>query len=83
MGFTVLKIIVGLLILFAMFVIANWIFKSRTMAFEDDLQVLDDLSEFRRMRDEGQIDEEEFRRLKKAITKQSVNKTVSKEQKIE
>ncbi len=71
MAVTVLKIILGLLLLLAIIVVGNWVISTRAAARRNDLAPVDDLTEFRQMRDAGKIDEEEFRRLKKTISEQT------------
>lgn len=65
------KLAIGLIVLVVMGVLlVHWTIKLRSMATGTETNGLqDELSEFERMRNEGQISEEEFQRMKRIVAK--------------
>lgn len=65
------KLAIGLIVLVVLGVLlVHWIIKLRSMATGTmSIGLQDELSEFERMRNEGQISEEEFQRMKRIVAK--------------
>jgi uncharacterized membrane protein len=68
-------ITVGVVVLVVMTVVAiQAIMRARAMVHEQPAILEDEFSEFQRMRDEGSITEEEYQRLKRVISEQTIEK---------
>lgn len=68
------KLAIGLIVLVVLSVfVIQWIFKLRSMATGTEPSGLqDEISEFERMRNDGQISEEEFQRMKRIVAKKVI-----------
>ncbi len=69
-----LVIIIAVVVCLLIVVAVSTVTRFRGMAIEEPILPEDELSEFRRMREEGSITEEEFRRLKSVVASQTVDK---------
>ncbi len=70
-----LYLIVGIIVLVSLIAVAiSAVGRARSLALQDDPVVKDELSEFQQMRDEGKISEEEYHRLKKVVSDQTLEK---------
>lgn len=70
-----LYLIVGIIVLVCLIAVAiSAVGRARSLALQDDPMVKDELSEFQQMRDEGKISEEEYHRLKKVVSDQTLEK---------
>ena len=68
-------IVIGIIVLLLLIAAAfSAVIKARRLAMQDGGLSDDELTEFQRMREEGAISEEEFRRLKKIVSEQTVEK---------
>ena len=68
-------IVIGIIVLLLLIAAAfSAVIKARRLAMQDAGLSDDELTEFQRMREEGAISEEEFRRLKKIVSEQTVEK---------
>lgn len=68
-------ITVGVVVLVVMTVVAiQAILRARAMVHEERSLLEDEIAEFQRMRDEGSITEEEYQRLKRVISEQTIQK---------
>ena len=68
-------ITVGVVVLVVMTVVAiQATMRARAMVHEEPALLEDEFAEFQRMRDEGNITEEEYQRLKRVISEQTIQK---------
>ena len=72
---TAVTLIVGAVLLTALLVFAAVVaMRARSMAHQQPVMPNDELADFQRMREEGSITEEEYRRLKRVVADQTVDK---------
>ncbi|MGI9515666.1 MAG: hypothetical protein ACR2NP_01360 [Pirellulaceae bacterium] len=68
-------IVIGIIVLLLLIAVAaQAVIKARRLVLQDKRLSDDELAEFQRMREEGAISEEEYRRLKKIVSEQTVEK---------
>lgn len=68
-------LVIGLVVLVALIAVAVSVAgQARSVAVQNETMPDDELAEFRRMRDEGEISEEEYRKMKKIIADKTVER---------
>ncbi len=68
-------VVVGIIVLILLIAVAfSAVIRARKLALQDGGLSDDELAEFQRMREEGAISEEEYKRLKKIVSQQTVEK---------
>ena len=68
-------LVVGIIVLVALIAVAvSVIGRARRFAVQEHAPMEDELAEFERMRDDGQISEEEYQKLKKVYSQQAVQR---------
>lgn len=66
-------LVIAIVVLVVMIAVAiSFATRARSLAVQDELLPDDELAEFTRMREAGEISEEEFRKMKKIIAEKTV-----------
>ena len=75
------RLVIGFAIVVILILVLVYVVKKfRVMAFgHEDASMLDHLGDFREMRDTGQIDEGDYRKLKSQLSQQALKETIGKE----
>ena len=68
-------LVVGIIVLVVLIAVAiSVVSRARQFAMQNEPLMEDELAEFERMRDDGQISEEEYQKLRKVYSAQAVQK---------
>lgn len=71
----ILKYVFGAILLALCIFTARWAIVGRSMVKREEQLPIEDLERFQKMRDEGAIDDDEYKRLKKIVATETANKS--------